>query len=187
MATLREVVKLDQFAINLLFFLKHSSPARLDLKLVSEKTDVTVHYVLHHCQARWLSIEKVLVRIIEQIDNLREYVLIELPKQKSFRGENRAWNTGRYKRIKDNFHDKFLLPYMAFIGFISQDFHRSLIPLKTKAPMIHLLYQKQRKLIESLLTKFIKPDVFKKTDGTHLLRNKKLEQLDISEKANQLV
>ena len=76
---------------------------------------------------------------------------------------------------------------MAFVVFISQDFRRFLIPLQTKAPMIHLLYPMQRKLIQSLLTKFIKPDVFMKTDGTHLLPNKKHEQLDIYEKGNQLV
>ena len=53
--------------------IKHSSARRLDLKLVSEITDATVQYVLRHGQTRWLSIEKVLVRIIEEIDNLREY------------------------------------------------------------------------------------------------------------------
>ena len=123
-----------------------------------------------------------MVRIIEQIDNLCEYFLIELPKQKSFRGKNGVGNTDRYKRIKDNLNDKFLLPYMAFVVFISQDFCRFLIPLQTKARVIHLLYLMQRKLIQSLLTKFIKPEVFMKRDGTHLLPNKELEQLDIYEK-----
>ena len=45
----------------------------------------------------------------------------------------------------------------------------------------------QTKLIQSLVAKFIKPDVFMKTDVTHLLPNKKLEQLGIYEKGNQLV
>ena len=43
MATLREVVNLDQFPINLHFLFKHLSDRRIDLKLVSEITDVIVH------------------------------------------------------------------------------------------------------------------------------------------------
>ena len=87
MATLREVVNLDQFPINLHFLFKHLSDRRIDLKLVSEITDITVHYVLRHCHTQWLITEKVLVRTREQIDNHHEYFLIELPKQKSFRAK----------------------------------------------------------------------------------------------------
>ena len=157
------------------------------MKLVSEITDFTVHYVLHHCQTQWLSIEKVLFCVIEQINSLCEYFLIELPKQNSFGGKNGVGNTDRYKRIKDNLNDKSLLSYMAFVVFISQDFCRFFMPLQTKAPMMHLSYLMQRKLIYSLLTKFIKSDVFMTTDGTLLLPNKNFEQLNIHEKGNQLV
>lgn len=187
MTTLREVINLDQFAIDLHFFFKNSSARRHDLKVISEITDVTVHYVLRHCQTRWLSIEKVLVRIIEQIDNLCEYFLKELPKQKSFKGKNGVGNTDRYKRIKDYLNNKSLLPFMAFVVFICQDFRRFLVPLQTKAPMIHLLYPMQRKLIQSLLKKFIKPDVFMRANGTDIIPNKKIVELDIYEKGNQLV
>ena len=147
MVTLREVVNLEQFVIDLHFFFKHSSARRLNLKLVSEITDFTVHYVLHHCQTQWLSIEKVLFCVIEQINSLCEYFLIELPKQNSFGGKNGVGNTDRYKRIKDNLNDKSLLSYMAFVVFTSQDFCRFFMPLQTKAPMMHLLYLMQRKLI----------------------------------------
>ena len=37
---------------------------------------------------------------IVQINSLCEYILIELPKQNSFRGKNGVGNTDRYKRIK---------------------------------------------------------------------------------------
>ena len=50
MTTLREVVNLDQFAMDLHFFFKQSSARRLEFKLVSKIIDVTVHYVLRHCQ-----------------------------------------------------------------------------------------------------------------------------------------
>ena len=76
MATLREVVNLDQFQLISTFYLS-----------TCQITDITVHYVLRHCHTQWLITEKVLVRTREQIDNHHEYFLIELPKQKSFRAK----------------------------------------------------------------------------------------------------
>ena len=70
-----ESVNVDQFAIDLHFFLKLSPTRREDCRGVSELTDVTTHYVIKHCQARWLSLDKVLGRIIEQYENLWEYFL----------------------------------------------------------------------------------------------------------------
>ena len=72
MASLRAVINLDQFAIDLHFFFKYSAARREDFLQIRDITDVTVQYVLRHCQTRWLSIERVLVRIIEQY----EYIYI---------------------------------------------------------------------------------------------------------------
>ena len=61
---LKDNVNVDQFAIDLHFFFKLSAAKREDYRGVSELTDVTTHYVVKHCQTRWLSLGKVLVRII---------------------------------------------------------------------------------------------------------------------------
>ena len=44
-------------------------------KKLRKKKDVTTHYVIKYCQTRWLSLDKVLVRNVEQYENLKEYFL----------------------------------------------------------------------------------------------------------------
>ena len=70
---LKNSVKVDQFPIDLHFFVKLSATRREDYRGVSESTDVTMHYVIKHFQTNWLSLDKVLGRIIEQYENLKEY------------------------------------------------------------------------------------------------------------------
>ena len=69
------IVNFDQFAIDLHSFFKLSAARREDLSEMSNFTDVIVHCVIRHCELRWLSIEKVLVRINEQWPNLLQYFL----------------------------------------------------------------------------------------------------------------
>ena len=70
---LKNSVKVDQFPIDLHFFVKLSATRREDYRGVSESTDVTMHYVIKHFQTNWLSLDKVLGRIIEQYENLKEH------------------------------------------------------------------------------------------------------------------
>ena len=67
------IIDLDQIAIDLLFFFKYSAERREDYTNVAEVTGITAVYMLKHCTSRWLSIDKVLVRIIKQFPNLNEY------------------------------------------------------------------------------------------------------------------
>ena len=70
--SLKFVIDLDRFAIDLHFFFSLSTARREDFQGMSEITDV-------HCCTRWLSIDKVLVRIIEQYANIKEYFLVFCP------------------------------------------------------------------------------------------------------------
>ena len=80
-----------------------------------ELTDVTTHYVIKHCQTCWLSLGKVLVRIIEQYQDLKEYIRKTLPMLPGFKGKNVANQTERYQIIMNVLTSKAALPYMSFI------------------------------------------------------------------------
>ena len=54
---------------------------------VSSITKITSHFVLKHCQTRWLTLDRVLVRIIEQFGNLKEYFLMKLSTLPGFKGK----------------------------------------------------------------------------------------------------
>ena len=68
---LKVVDDVDQIATDLHFFFKLSAARREDYKLMEEITEVTAFYMKKHVESRWLSIDRPLVRILEQLPNLR--------------------------------------------------------------------------------------------------------------------
>ena len=111
------------------FFFKLSAARREDYRSVSELTDVTTHYIIKHCQTRWLILDKVLVRIIKQYENLKEYFLKTLSTLLGFKGKNGVNQTERYQRIKNVLTSKTALAYMSFIFYGCQDFKEFVVPL----------------------------------------------------------
>ena len=88
-----------------------------------------MHYVIKHCQTRWLSLDKVLGRIIEQYKNLKEYFLKTLPMLPGFKGKNRVNQTEHYQRIKNVLASKAALAYMSFIVHVCRGFKEFVVPL----------------------------------------------------------
>ena len=186
MKSLKEKIDLDQFVIDLHFFFERSAARREDFKAMSEITAVTVHYLLKHCESRWLSIEKVLVRVMEQFPNITAYFLESLLKTNAFKGKNGVGNTKRYKRIVECLKDISLMSLMGFVVFVAQDFKKFLIPLQTNAPMIHVLHSMQIKLVHSLMSKFMKPEFITDTTTKKMLNAAKLLNVQVSDKRKHL-
>ena len=113
---LKDSVNVDQFAIDLHFFVKLSATRREDYRGTSELTDVTMHYVIKHWQTHWLSLHKVLGRIIEQYENLKGYFLKTLPMLPEFKGKSGVSQTEHYQRIKNVLTSKTALAYMSLIA-----------------------------------------------------------------------
>ena len=182
MNALKEVIDLDQFVIDLHFFFKKSSARREDFVAVAAVTDVMVHYLLKHCESRWLGIEKVLVRVIEQLPNITQYFLKDLPKKPEFRGEKGVGKTKRYVRIAECLRNPSLQALMAFVVFIGQDYKKYIVPLQTNAPMIHVLHSMEVKLVHGLMSKFIQAQ-FIQDDTTHkTFKASELMKIDVTDK-----
>ena len=186
MESLKERINLDQFVIDLHFFFERSAGRREDFKKMELITDITVHYLLRHCESRWLSIEKILVRIMEQFANIKTYFLTELPKTQAFKGKKGVGNTKRYQRIAECLKDPSLMCFMGFVVFISQDFKKFLVPLQTSAPMIHVLHAMQVKLVHSLMSKFIDSQFITDAASKKTLGASKLIEVDVSDKRKHL-
>ena len=62
-------------------FLNCIVPNGEDYSHLEDLTAVTALYVFHHSSVHWLTMKYVLVRIIEQWLNLKEYFLTFFPKQ----------------------------------------------------------------------------------------------------------
>ena len=66
-------------------------------------TDVVVEYALKHSTTKWVTLRKVLVRLIEQYDNLKEYFLSFLTTTSSFKAN--VEKSKRYERICECLND----------------------------------------------------------------------------------
>ena len=177
LTVLKTTIDLDQVASDLHFFFKRSAARREDYKFVETITDITTHYMKKHVESRWLSIDKSLVRILEQMDNLKEYFLRQIPKQKGFNSKNGLNSSERYERITKILKDPKVEIYMSFVIFVAQSFNHFLIPLQTSSPMIHRLYPMCIELIHELFGKVIK-DKLLVVDGK-AISAKKLKQIDM--------
>ena len=186
MSSLKDTIDLDQLVIDLHFFFKKSSARREDYCGMSAVTDVAVHYLLRHCESRWLGIEKVLVRVIEQIKNIKEYFLNELPKKAEFKGKNGIGNSKRYQRISNCLNDPSLPPLMAFVVYVAQDFKSYIVPLETNAPMIHVLHKMGVKLVHGLMSKFIDPKLIQDNEQHKTFTAQQLLEVDVTDKRNHL-
>ena len=151
---LKNEINLDEFAIDLYFFMKYSAAQREDSVNIVSVTEITAHFLLIHCVTRWLSLDKVLVRIIEQYENLKEYLLKTLPKLPGFRGNNGVEQTVK-QRIKSNLNNPGAVAYMYFVVYIAQDFKNFVLPLQAEEPKIHILNTKCTGLVKDILLKFI--------------------------------
>ena len=82
-------------------------------------TDVVAEYALKHSTTRWVTLRKVLVRLIEQYDNLKEYFLTFLPTTSSFKAN--VEKSKRYERICESLNDSALC-YLSFVAYFASDF-----------------------------------------------------------------
>ena len=83
---IKPILDLDQVATNLHL---HFAARREVYKVVGNITEITTHYIKMHVESCSLSIDRSLVQILEQRENLRQYILKEIPKQRKFKSLTR--------------------------------------------------------------------------------------------------
>ena len=155
-------------------------------------TNVVVEYAKKHVETRWFTMKYVALPIVEQWDNLTEYSLKFLPKQKNFKST--IMKTERYQQISESLKDPLNLCYTSFCAFATNDFESFLLPFQSEEPMIHLLYPEMYKLLESLMTKFIRKkrlanissDDMHKIDVTKKTNHKPVNFIEVGTKAKVL-
>ena len=75
LSTLSPFINLDQLASDLHGFFSKSAARRIEYSQSESITEISSKFMIRHVKTRWLSLEKVLVRVIEQWPNLKEYFL----------------------------------------------------------------------------------------------------------------
>lgn len=175
-------IDIDSFAVNLHGFFKLSSARREDYRNLEALTSVTSQYVLRHSSVRWLTMKYVVVRIIEQWPNLKEYFLKFLPKQKEFKKS--VSPTKRYKQIVEILQDDLSLPYLSFVAFLSHQYEYFLLKFQSEEPLIHVLFNGMESLITALMQMFVNnKSLFLIKDGERVFKDvHDLVKLDLGKK-----
>ena len=117
-------------------------------------TDIVAEYALKHSTTRSVTLRKVLVRLIEQHDNLKEYFLTFLHTTCSFKAnvEKSKW----YERICESLNDNSALCYLSFVAYFSSDFESFLTRFQSLKPLIHILHEEMETLLWNVMAKFVK-------------------------------
>eukprot|EP00111_Clytia_hemisphaerica_P012166 TCONS_00035734-protein len=181
------IVELDQMAIDFHFFFKYSAGRREDYSKVTELTGVLTQHLEKHCASRWISLDRVLIKLIEQFLNLKNYFMKKVPELPGFKGKSGIAATSRYKRIKQYLTDERVLIVMHFVASVAQDFQAFIKPLQTKSPMIHILHSKCTKLIHTLLRRFILENKISNSKTKKPIGTNKLLDLEVKDSTNQTV
>ena len=74
----------DQYALDIHFFVKLSAGRRADYKSIGDVTNIVSEYAIKHSTTRWVTLRKVIVWLIEQHENLNEHFLKFPSKDNSF-------------------------------------------------------------------------------------------------------
>ena len=126
----------DQLVLDLYGFFKYSTKRIHGYFDVETFTELQGRTMLKHVSTRWISIQDVLIRVLEQLSNLKKYFLQVLPEQKGFRGKSGIRSSERYIRIKTALTNKELPSITAAVVYIAKDFRNFTVPLQDKLPMI---------------------------------------------------
>ena len=113
--------------------------------------EATSHFIQKHSSARWFTLRKICVQILDQYENLLQHFLIFLPKTFTFQATVKE--TERCKRIKIILERETSIPYIAFI---TNDFEIFSTMFQSMKPKIHLVFSETTKLLRAIMAKFVK-------------------------------
>ena len=109
-----------------------------------------------------------LIRIIEQFDNLIEYFVGKLPTLAGFKGKHRIRESERYQQIKNALTNPATKVYMSFVINVAHNFKEFVMPLQSAEPKIHIFHNKCTKLITDIALCFIDNSKIYDSKGTLL-------------------
>lgn len=159
-----------------------NSPKRIEtLKDFQNFTHTKIHKILHPSQTRWLSLEAVVSRIIEQYNALKLFFLDACTTDRLQSAEN----------IYQKLQDPLTLAFLLFLEHILPLFNNLNKEMQSTEPKIYNLYNHIQTIYRTLLDYFIKTDVMKTSlekisiqDPSNL---KKIENVYLGAKLTQYI
>ena len=144
----------QEFAMDLHEFFSGSSVRMEDLESLQKELELEEHNFLTYSPTRWLTLSKVLERVVEQFsavektwEDLKKLSTAKQPKSTAFRRIGRQLEKGKQVYVR-----------MLFVMSIAKVFETFLEFFQQKEPGIHLLYDNMIGLTKKILQRFAKPE-----------------------------
>ena len=170
----------EQLAFDLHAWFKQAPCKEEDYRELSE--DVTIEnesLFLRHLNTRWLTLVPALLRVKKRWEDARYYFLTFVKTKKEYK--NSLPKNKKYARIegslKDEIKVKLQMCYLIEVAPVFTDF---LLIFQGEGPLIHMLYYRLQKMLQTLMLRFLKADVVTNKDG------KTLMTVDVRKAENQL-
>ena len=150
---------IEELVNHLILWFRHSPSRRADYLHIAP----TGKFLPYFTFTRWLDVDSILERVIEQWTNLKGYFLEYLPKQKKNYLAKR-----RYLPIKTVLQTSSTLIRLNFLVFLSHNIYREiLVWFQQSQPLIHLLYDECERLIRRLFAHFITESYLQRKNTLH--------------------
>lgn len=147
-----------------MFYLFKASPVkREDFEKVQDKFKIVNHVFFRHISSRWLTLEDVTNRLIEQHPALQHYILVSNLITDKERQKNE-----RIRKLVEILGKPILVPEMLFLKSVLPIFTKFTRLFQAEAPLIHILYDELSTLILTLLGRFLKEEILVGKSGAQL-------------------
>lgn len=152
--------EVESAVVDTYYFFKHSSVQSTHLK---EQQNILglpeAFFFLRHISSRWLSLMPALERLLEQLAPLKSVLAAEAPVRSS----------GSIKeRLRKTINNKEFCAKALFMKNAAEIFTKFLTLFQKSEPLIHILYSECVTLVEKVLGRFLRLNVFQNMSGHQL-------------------
>lgn len=137
---------LEALTRNIYSFFAHSPKRKLELEEFQKYFSVEVHKILKMSSTRWLSLENVISRILEQWVPLQHFFISYELESNMDLAHNICSEITEINKT-----------YLSFLGYVLNITNKINIEFQAEAPKIHTLLQTVKMYYKTLLQNFVKP------------------------------
>ncbi|KAK2711105.1 hypothetical protein QYM36_012322 [Artemia franciscana] len=143
-------LEFDEFVRDVYNYIQHSPKRIAAYAEFQGITDTKNHRLLKVCDVRWLSLESVVMRILEQWRALKVYFYEEFKAIKSASAE-------KVLKMMENVYTKL---YLQFLGFILPQVNKLNILFQAEGVRLHCLCNEVSTVFGTILRNFLRPEVW---------------------------
>ncbi|KAK2712779.1 hypothetical protein QYM36_011466, partial [Artemia franciscana] len=159
-------LEFDEFVRDVYNYIQHSPKRIAAYAEFQGITDTKNHRLLKVCDVRWLSLESVVMRILEQWRALKVYFYEEFKAIKSASAE-------KVLKMMENVYTKL---YLQFLGFILPQVNKLNILFQAEGVRLHCLCNEVSTVFGTILRNFLRPEVDSgNTMGTYTVSKEHFE------------